>query len=127
MKRITSIGLVLLMSLQCFYKLGVITYFTINREYIAEVLCVNKSEPIPLCQGSCFLKKNLDLADKATDTSGLPGGRQQTVEFPVFLISQINYRFSFMPDAEGGNSGYLPGTSCKYLPAPFHPPSQLIG
>ena len=126
MKRITSIGLVLLMSLQCFYKLGVITYFSLNREYIAEVLCINKAEPIPICQGTCFLKKNLDLADKAADTNGLAGGRQQIVEFPVFLVSQISYKFSFVRENVSGNSYYSPGTSLKHLPSPFHPPSQFI-
>lgn len=125
MKRITSIGLILLLSLQCFYKLGVITYFNLNRQYIAEVLCINKEEPIPVCQGSCFLKKNLDLADDAAATNGLAAGRQ-LVEFPVFLVSDIAYKFYFFPAGPVGNSPYSFGSSRKHLPAPFHPPAKFI-
>jgi hypothetical protein len=114
------------MSLQCFYKLGVITYFTLNREYIAEVLCINKAEPIPICQGSCFLKKNLNLADEAPGSNGQTSGRQQTVEFPVFLISQVIYNFSFVPGNATGSSHYSTGISPGHRTSPFHPPSEFI-
>jgi len=123
-KQITAIGLVLLMSLQCFYKLGVITYFTLNQEYIAEVLCINKEKPMTMCYGTCFLKRNLDLADQSSaDKTGAPAGRM-TVDFPVFLISQITYRFDIVSRPDDSNSCYSPGMSMAHLRTPFRPPAH---
>src|SRR5688500_9785475 len=54
-KKVIAIVFLLLLCTQYIFKLGIITYFEANREYIAEVLCVNKAEPITMCYGQCFL------------------------------------------------------------------------
>jgi hypothetical protein len=113
------------MSLQCFFKLGVITYFHMNREYIAEVLCINKEEPITMCYGQCFLDKNLDLADDAnSDDSTLPIGKLK-IDFPVFIISESFYSFQKLLKSEQANSYYRAASSSAHHPAPFHPPAHL--
>jgi hypothetical protein len=33
--------------------------FKINQDYIAENLCINRFDAIPLCKGSCFLEDQL--------------------------------------------------------------------
>ena len=123
MKTITSIALVLLMSLQCFYKLGVLTYFELNRDYIAEILCINKEEPITMCYGQCFLDKNLDLADDSADDA-VPAARQQ-IDFPLFLVSESNYRFDSKIKFVRAHSFYIPAASSKHSSAPFHPPAVV--
>jgi hypothetical protein len=124
-KKITSIALILLMSVQCFYKLGVITYFHLNREYIADVFCVNKEKPITMCYGQCFLQKNLDLADRSSSDDGaLPLGKQ-VVDFPVFLISENNYFSTRALTFAPGNSHYFISSSSEHSSLPFHPPAQL--
>lgn len=81
------------MSGHCLYQLGVITYFQLNRDYIARVLCINKKrdEPITMCGGSCFLERNLKIADDV-EQSSMPPLSTTKIEVPVFVISQ--YLFS---------------------------------
>nr|ALS88843.1 MetaGeneMark_Unknown Function [uncultured bacterium] len=83
MKRAVSIVLIVLMSLQSLYRLGLITYFEANRDYIAKVLCINKSKPSGHCNGHCFLKKNLQ---KAEQSETIPSGAaREKIAAPDFL------------------------------------------
>lgn len=33
--------------------------YTLRRDYIAKVLCINRKKPITVCYGKCYLKKQL--------------------------------------------------------------------
>lgn len=120
-KNIISITLILLMSMQSFYKLGVITYFQLNREFIAEVLCINKEEPITTCYGQCFLNRNLELADDESQSSA-PKGKEK-IEFPTFVVSETFYAFHQLSQNGQRNTNYLLSTSSAHLDTPFHPPT----
>ena len=123
--RIISIALILLMSLQCFYKLGLITYFQLNRDYIAEVFCVNKEKPITMCHGQCFLNKSLEVADAQTpDDSSAPVGKQN-IDFPVFIISDNQCSLNHLTIPAPQNVDYHGSLSSEHSSAPFHPPSAL--
>jgi hypothetical protein len=114
------------MSFQCIYKLGVIAYFNLNREYIAKEICINKEKPMSACYGQCFLKTNLDLTDESsTDDAELPPARQ-TIDFPVFLISEISSLFDIVTNLAEANFHYIPGTSVDHSLIPFRPPQSLI-
>lgn len=95
-KKITAIALVFLLSAQCLFKLGLITYFEANRDYIAEVLCINKDKPITMCHGTCFLDKNLALADQAENQ--VPPAGKSKIEIPSFLVT--THTFLISPPAE---------------------------
>jgi hypothetical protein len=124
-KKVIAIGLIFVMFAQCFYKLGMITYFQLNREYVAEVLCINKEKPITMCYGKCFLENNLKLVDeRATDDVPVPPAKTQ-IDFPAFLIVENNYSFGSSLNFEIAESGYLSGTSSKHSDIPFHPPTLL--
>jgi hypothetical protein len=123
-KRFTSIALIFLLSLQCFYKLGVITYFQLNRQYIAEVLCINKEKPITMCYGRCFLDKNLEIADDTNDDGALPASKQ-LIDFPVFLVSESNYCLGLTIKPAKGHCRYITASSTKHSSAPFHPPAVV--
>jgi hypothetical protein len=124
-KKVIAIGLIIAMSLQCLYKLGIITYFQINREYIADVLCINKEESITMCYGQCFLEKRLELADDATtDENPLPQGNQK-VDFPIFLISEILNSSYELVKIYCAESHYIPGISSEHPRTPFRPPAQI--
>jgi len=113
------------MSLQCFYKLGVITYFNLNREYIAEVLCINKEEPMAECHGQCFLKKNLNMNEEsAADGQEVPPTRQP-VEFPLFLVSEPRYQFDATSRIADPNFHYSQKESVGHPDVPFRPPTFL--
>lgn len=125
MKKVTAIGLVLLLSLQCFYQLGVITYFQINREYIAEVLCVNKQKPMMNCHGQCFLERNLNLTDNSSEDKAAVPTQIQTTEFPIFLISKLTFGFDLRRTLQESQSYYLVNSSCKHALETFRPPAFL--
>jgi hypothetical protein len=112
--------------MQCFYKLGVLTYFQLNRDYIAEFLCINKEKPITTCYGQCFLKKNLNLTDNPTSDEGAVPKGSQTVEFPVFLIAETDYVFSRTLLTNPSNSKYLLGSGAQHEFRQFRPPSLIL-
>jgi hypothetical protein len=87
-KRILAIALIFLLSSQCIFKLGIITYFEANRDYIAEVLCINKEKPITMCYGQCFLDRNLSLAEETPKQT--PVKSTLKMEAPIFIGSSFD-------------------------------------
>ena len=124
MKRITSIGLICLMWLPGLYNMGVITYFQMNRQYIADVLCINKDKPMAVCNGQCFLQQNLDVPSAGTEDQSMPSGKDR-LEFSVFLVFENAHVPGLDSDCKEDGSLYLPGTSSAYRSKPFHPPAFL--
>ena len=122
-KKIISLTLVFLMSLQCFYEMGVITYFQLNREYVAEFLCINKEMPMMACHGQCFLNKNLHVTDDTTPDEGTVPAGKQTIDFPMFLIAENNYSFVTNLQTQPRNFRFLLFSSQAHLTSPFRPPS----
>ncbi len=122
MKRITAIGLIFLMSLPGIYNLGVITYFQMNRQYIAQVLCINREKPMSVCNGQCFLQQNLDIDDPDTDDQSTAPGKER-LEFSVFVVTESAHLFNGISEFGCGNCAYLSVSSSPHLIPPFHPPS----
>jgi hypothetical protein len=83
-KKVLAIAFIFLLSAQCVFKLTIISYFEANRDYIAEVLCVNKAKPITMCYGQCFLDRNLSLADDETSKDASSTSKLQ-IETTVFV------------------------------------------
>lgn len=81
-RKVISFILILALGFQCLAKLGLITFYQLNKDYISRELCENRNKPKMRCEGKCFLKKNLDRADKAEQQSK---EMIKQVEFPVFI------------------------------------------
>ena len=64
MKKIVVYFLLFIFTIQTTKSLWIITTFHINREYIAENLCINRFDKIPTCKGQCFLDNQLDKEQK---------------------------------------------------------------
>ncbi|WP_268125298.1 hypothetical protein [Roseivirga pacifica] len=45
--------------------------FEVRRDYIAEVLCINRDEPITVCGGTCYLDKKLGMAEEQKEKAQL--------------------------------------------------------
>ncbi|HTJ49158.1 MAG TPA: hypothetical protein VL443_06855 [Cyclobacteriaceae bacterium] len=90
MKKAISIGLILVLSAQCLYQLGIVTYFQLNRDYVAQVLCINKAKPMTMCYGNCFVKRNLKLADQTEKTTA-PSGSKIKIVIPTFIVNDHHY------------------------------------
>ncbi len=63
--------------------------FNIRRDYIAEVLCINKDDPIPVCGGSCYLSLRLDQVETENDEDALPNSSKFDLSFYFSLVSVI--------------------------------------
>jgi len=87
-KRFLAIAFIFLLSAQCIFKLGIITYFEANRDYIAEVLCVNKKKPMTMCYGQCFLDRNLSLTEETPKQT--PVKSTLKMEAPIFIGSSFD-------------------------------------
>jgi hypothetical protein len=119
-KKVISIALILLLSAQCFYKLGVISYYQLNQNYIAEVLCINKEKPISMCHGKCFLKRNLHLGEETQKIPASAG--KEKIEITFFLISQCCRLSGASSSPAAMNSPYLKIYNSDYTSGTFHPP-----
>ena len=64
MKYVFSYLVLLSFALQIGSRIYVLVDFQINKEYIAENLCVNKEEPESCCEGSCHLEKELTKVEE---------------------------------------------------------------
>jgi len=112
------------MSAQSLYKLGLITYFQMNREYIAQVLCINKEKPASTCNGQCFLKMKLGLVEEPTEGATRAPLKAQ-VEILLFIISKNNFKFDRIPTQTETNTSYLFDWLNITLANPFHPPATV--
>ena len=120
-KRLTAIAFIFLLSAQCIFKLTIITYFQANRDYVAEVLCVNKEKSMTMCMGQCFLDRNLSIAGDETPEQG-PTASKLSVEAPVFVATDFHVDLNRNPlDIE--NSCAPQPLYSFYSQRPFfHPP-----
>ena len=120
-RKAVSILLIVLMSAQSLYKLGLVTYFEMNREYIATVLCINKKEPAKHCNGQCYLKKNLKKADTKENTPVNPV--REKIELQAFVIENFSFGFETIADSSQKNTPYLKVRTLGYHQGQFRPPS----
>jgi hypothetical protein len=89
-KRLLSILFIFLLSAQCIFKLSIIAYFETHREYIAEVLCINKEKKITVCYGQCFLDRNFAIGDEGSDEPTTTTNKLQ-VETTIFLEMNFDW------------------------------------
>ena len=84
MKNIIALALIFALGFQFLSKLGLISYYLINKDFIIEEYCENKNKPQLNCVGTCFLKKGLEknLANDKEQAETV-----KPLEIPIFLIS----------------------------------------
>ncbi|MET3535576.1 hypothetical protein [Chryseobacterium limigenitum] len=97
--------------------------YAVNYDYIANVLCINKSKPELHCKGKCYLGKELA---KTNDTDSLPLSKtknsgQKLLDIYILpeiakiqnteKISLFDFKFSYKTDY-----------SFLFLPSIFRPP-----
>lgn len=64
MKRVAAILLLLAFTTQLLSKLSLMTWYQLNKQYIAKTYCVNKAKPQMHCNGQCHLQKQLKKQDE---------------------------------------------------------------
>lgn len=72
----------------------ILTSFYINQAYIAENICINRFDAIPMCYGSCYLQSELsEDSDKKMD---LPQLKMKEIQ-PLFSQSMAYEPYEVRP------------------------------
>ena len=122
MKRVLIPILMLLVFTQTFHQLIIIAEYKINREFIANILCINKSKPQLNCKGKCQMKKTLQENDEQESPSRAP--LKIKLEQQWFSGQMLNWTMETFADKTGEFNVF--STEQNY-PTPvfsfFHPPT----
>ena len=113
------------MLVQSFSKVFILVNYQVNKNYIAEFLCINKAKPELQCQGHCYLKKSLQKADQAgsqTTNQHLKTASEITLFYQDFFSCPLIPA----PDKSELTSNYKPGIFIQTSTAVFHPPQFTI-
>ena len=99
--------------------------YKLNKDYIANFLCINKAKPKMHCDGKCYLKTKLKKASNEQQDSPHPVSAKSIDPFIKFAI-KTNPQY-FLPKIQGLSIDpyweYLP---LGYLPEIFHPPMRFV-
>nr|WP_294901120.1 hypothetical protein [uncultured Pedobacter sp.] len=91
LKRTIAFFLILSLISAHFTKVFVFAGFELNRNYIAENLCVNKDKPELKCHGKCFLMKKLAEAEKKQQADGR--AQQKNLFQEIATINNSRFKF----------------------------------
>ncbi|MCC5921674.1 MAG: hypothetical protein LAT68_14810 [Cyclobacteriaceae bacterium] len=80
MKVSVTLFLAFLMLLHAFMYTAIQAGYELNKEYIAQVLCINQDRPELACEGKCFLMSQMDQAKED------PKGNAEKAPFSFFVI-----------------------------------------
>ncbi|WP_207428741.1 hypothetical protein [Pedobacter sp. SYSU D00535] len=119
LKKATAYLLILLIVTMGLSRCFIYAGFAINKDYIANTLCVNKAKPKINCKGKCYLSKKLKQAEekeKNTEGEGQKSKYQEAflsrVERLQIPLVELSFAYAeLMPDAAIHRSSLI-----------FHPP-----
>ncbi|UTW62327.1 hypothetical protein KFE98_20365 [bacterium SCSIO 12741] len=92
LKSVASIVLIGLLALPGLSRFWTFVDFKINQDYIAEVLCINRNEPITMCYGQCYLVDQLEY-QQTPDDFPIPSKEKEARDL-IYLGLFSDQRFS---------------------------------
>jgi len=99
MRPIVAISFVLLYLVALCRPLAPYVEYYSNRDFFAEVLCINKAKPELKCNGKCVLMQKLKrTTQQETEPASLPSVRFENypIGFVEFVPSQQEVSFSYL-------------------------------
>lgn len=124
MFRVISILLMLSLSFQSLVKIGILTWYELNKEYVANNLCENRSKPKLHCNGKCYLNKQLKKTDGNTDARKTAGNERlellECVLPETFSVRWQCFDAKPLPVAPYSNTYRF-----LFSDVVFHPPSVI--
>lgn len=126
MQKVLTIALLLSLSFHGLMKVGIQAWYEVNKDYVADVLCVNKDKPEMNCRGKCYLKKQLSKVKEAeTSNEKEAPETAKKIELVQFILSEhhdyvIKYQKTISDKILF--SRYLPYTGQDYHRDIFRPP-----
>ncbi|MFC5271761.1 hypothetical protein ACFPIB_14175 [Adhaeribacter terreus] len=114
----------LVILLQPLSKLVLVAEYQVNKNYIAEFFCVNKSKPKLKCEGKCQLSKELKEADAHDKNHPTPVKNLQEVLYFCQATPTFLFHFPTIFNAD------FPTFSTSEVSPPvfgiFHPPCFTV-
>jgi hypothetical protein len=120
LKKLLSILLLVAFFAQTTSQFWIIASFFINRNYIAANICINRFDTIPVCKGSCYLKKKLNEDSK--QQQNVPDIKLK--EITLFCEQQFSETSlkAITMDTEKHFLYNSHSHTSQYLQSVFHPP-----
>ena len=121
MKKIVLHIMLLTFVFQSTCNFWILISFYANREYIAENICINRFDQMPVCKGQCFLNKQLKETQKQEQK--LPDLKGKEIQLFINTL-EVAYNEPVFFFQETSTPHILPDfTLIKQLPSSiFHPP-----
>ncbi|MEL7145130.1 MAG: hypothetical protein AAFO69_02080 [Bacteroidota bacterium] len=85
-----AIGLLILFCTVELSSLLPYAQYYLNYDYISEVLCINKEQPMTMCYGKCYLSDQLNKATNRDD-GGVPNPQVEWQKQPLTLNNMQQY------------------------------------
>ena len=108
--------------IQALGKFIIYTDYIINKEYIANNLCVNKSKPILKCNGKCHLAKQLKKQDQKENKSSSSKEKIEVITTQVSVETFVLFEVEFFQDNNNDIFNYNKNLIQSYLSSVFQPP-----
>lgn len=125
-KRLTAFLLLLALINCAFSRFAVFAGFELNRSYIAQNLCVNKSRPALRCEGRCYFMKKIKQADENEKKQNAKDSLSK-LEISYFEepFNADLLQLSIPEETKGPVPVYAFLFSSRSLEALFQPPRQI--
>ncbi len=109
-----------------FAKVFTMASFYYNQTYIAQNICINRFEAIPVCNGSCFLVSELRKNEPTEGNTSIPNSGPSTkiIESFIATFPVINFTscFKIIKETKSFVNFYTCRISNERLFSIFHPP-----
>lgn len=115
--------LFLLLMAPALMKIGILTWYEANIDYVSRTLCENRDRPMMHCNGKCFLKKQLEKADGLDAQGKARLAEISKIELPAFLLPAIFQLRPAIPEKESFGFAYQEPSPEEVILRIFHPPS----
>lgn len=119
-KSVLAVSIAVMVFAQSGSKFVIFCAYLVNKEYIIDVLCVNKDKPSMKCDGKCQLEKKLQ-EDESRKKDPV-----KSIEFKAEMqwISESGLSNIFIAESNRNepNSFYIFSLSKSFIPAVFQPP-----
>ena len=115
--------MIFLVMVQTFTSWLIVAEYTINQDFIAKNLCVNKANPQLHCKGKCQLMKRLAEEEKQTSSTSQTGGKIKIGDVLFTNDLQMPALSELLKQRPDFYSNYLVKTSIGSFTSIFHPPA----
>ncbi|SEA51445.1 hypothetical protein SAMN05421540_106157 [Psychroflexus halocasei] len=125
MNKIITYFLIILFVFQSTSNFYIMFSFYLNRDYIAQELCINRFDKIPVCKGSCYLSEKLSENEKKEQKN------TSTKNKEVQLYTQVNNDIDFRIKLSTGHHKAVIFSRndliiFTFVQSIFHPPKKLV-